>query len=387
MGEVVFTPLYRALTRKERDQASGEEKQRVNVQFFHRVKNLGLSRDHRRIATIEVERQALLRNPANGYQPTIRVPLATGPFECWPSAPLVDQLETTTLPDASDSGFESSWSHHSGASLTLRDGVDFDDVILAIPPQAHPHIASELIAASPRWQRMVEQVKSIRTVAAQLWLLPKPSDLGWDPKQQFLEPPLLGGYVEPLNILMDEEVVLHTETWPLPLAPKSLFYLCGPMREPTQEGDFSDATYPESQTVLAREIARTWFSSATEMLWPKASIAGTGGLNWDLAFDPESRNGQARFQGQYVRCNIDPAERYVLSLAGSTGARIGHPKRRDGNGYEMTDFENLYVAGDWTRNGINVGCVEAATVSGMQAARAICGEPVQILGEEDVAAH
>jgi hypothetical protein len=32
---------------------------------------------------------------------------------------------------------------------------------------------------------------------------------------------------------------------------------------------------------------------------------------------------------------------------------------------------NLYLAGDWTLNGLNAGCVEAAVMSSMQAARAI----------------
>lgn len=45
----------------------------------------------------------------------------------------------------------------SGASV-LRRGEDFDDVVLAIPPSAHPHLARELIAASPRYRAMVEAV-------------------------------------------------------------------------------------------------------------------------------------------------------------------------------------------------------------------------------------
>jgi uncharacterized protein with NAD-binding domain and iron-sulfur cluster len=64
----------------------------------------------------------------------------------------------------------------------------------------------------------------------------------------------------------------------------------------------------------------------------------------------------------------------VLSLAGSTQYRL----RSDQSG-----FTNLYLAGDWTRNGLNAGCVEAAVMSGMQASRAICGSPTQIIGEKD----
>lgn len=383
MGEIVFTPLYKALAKKELDPASGVEKPRVNLRFFHKVEHLGLSADGRHVATIRLTRQAAVKSAE--YQPTIQVPLPGGDFECWPNAPQVDQLDPTTLPAPNDPGFESSWSQHRGESITLQDGADFDTVILAIPPAAHPHIAGELLAASPRWRQMVDQVKTIRTVAAQLWLLPKADALGWDEEKQFVEPPLIGGYVEPLNIIMDEAVILQTETWAGAGAPQSLFYLCGPMKDDPGEKPFSDPTYPETQTQIARDIARTWFGDASERLWPKVSV--TGGLAWAQAFDPENRAGALRFDGQYARCNIDPAERYVLSLAGTTEARIGHRRKRDGAGFEDAGFENLFVAGDWTRNGINVGCVEGATVSGMQAVRAICGEPAEIPGEEDVAAR
>ena len=44
-------------------------------------------------------------------------------------------------------------------------------------------------------------------------------------------------------------------------------------------------------------------------------------------------------------------------------------------------FKNLFLAGDWTLNGLNYGCVEAAVMSGMQAARAITGSRRVIFGE------
>jgi len=67
---------------------------------------------------------------------------------------------------------------------------------------------------------------------------------------------------------------------------------------------------------------------------------------------------------QFWRANIDPTERYVLSSKGSIKHRLksGEPS-----------FGNLYLARDWTDNGLNIGCVEAAATSGIQAARAILG--------------
>jgi uncharacterized protein with NAD-binding domain and iron-sulfur cluster len=34
-------------------------------------------------------------------------------------------------------------------------------------------------------------------------------------------------------------------------------------------------------------------------------------------------------------------------------------------------FANLFLAGDWTRNGADIGCVEATVMSGRLAARAV----------------
>jgi predicted NAD/FAD-dependent oxidoreductase len=56
----------------------------------------------------------------------------------------------------------------------------------------------------------------------------------------------------------------------------------------------------------------------------------------------------------------------VLSMAQSTAARMKADAKPAGN---------LYLAGDWTLNGLNAGCVEAAVMSGIQAARTIRGVP------------
>ncbi len=43
-------------------------------------------------------------------------------------------------------------------------------------------------------------------------------------------------------------------------------------------------------------------------------------------------------------------------------------------------FENLTLAGDWTRNDLNVGCVEATVISALLASRAISSYP----GKEEI---
>ena len=88
---------------------------------------------------------------------------------------------------------------------------------------------------------------------------------------------------------------------------------------------------------------------------------------------PDSLSGPDRFDAQFCAAYIDPSERYVLSLRGTSQYRM----RSDGSG-----FENLFLAGDWTDNDINLGCVEAAVMSGFFASRAVCGAPQVIFGEE-----
>ena len=94
------------------------------------------------------------------------------------------------------------------------------------------------------------------------------------------------------------------------------------------------------------------------------SIDADHQLQWDLFFDPQERCGQKRLEAQYLRVNINPSDRYVLSITGSVSARM----RADEFG-----VDNLYLAGDWVRTGINAGCIEASVMAGRAAAAAITG--------------
>ena len=103
-------------------------------------------------------------------------------------------------------------------------------------------------------------------------------------------------------------------------------------------------------------------------------MAGTSGkFDWDLLIDPESRIGEARLKAQFFRANVDPSERYIYAGPGTLRFRM----RGDQSG-----FDNLFLAGDWTRNGLNVGAMESAVMSGMQASRAICRHPERIAFEK-----
>jgi hypothetical protein len=106
------------------------------------------------------------------------------------------------------------------------------------------------------------------------------------------------------------------------------------------------------------------------VLFPNTT-KGLGAFNWDLLADVKKRQGPARLDGQYLRANIDPSARYVLSPPDTMRFRL----EPDGSG-----FDNLFLAGDWTFTPMNSGCVEAATMSGLRAASKLSGKPVHIYG-------
>ncbi len=360
MGETVFTPFYLAL--KERG---------VKFEFFHRLENLGLSADGESIETLTFARQATLVNGT--YDPLISFDVNGTPFRVWPDAPRAEQI-SSQVPQENEPTFESAWCQVKPVETRkLTVGQDFHQVVLATSLGPIPTVAKELLAVSEPWRKMVEKVKTVRTQCVQLWMLTPEGGLGWNEKGPFAEHALVDAYIDPINTWMDQSVILETEKWTAPNKPQFLAYFCGPMREDPNQAPLTDAHYPESQRQKVFDMAQTYFKSAIHPIWPNVTAAD-GSLDWTKVFDPFDGQGEKRAKGQYYRCNIDPSERYVLSVAGSLPYRL----RSDRSG-----FRNLYLAGDWTVNGLNAGCVEAAAISGCIAARGISGIPAVILGEKD----
>lgn len=67
---------------------------------------------------------------------------------------------------------------------------------------------------------------------------------------------------------------------------------------------------------------------------------------------------------------MNPYDRYVLTPAGSSKSRLAP----NGSGYT-----NLFLCGDWTDYGYNLGCFEGAIISGLLAANAITSDPRPII--------
>ena len=351
MGDIVFGPYYEAL--KQRG---------VRFEFFHKVTNLGVSADGATIDTIAIDRQASLAAGATEYQPFVTVK----GLPCWPSTPNFDQLVDGDKMRQAGVNFESAGCKWPIAeSRVLKRGQDFDDVVLGISLGAIPGICAELIARNAKWKAMTGQVLTVETQGVQLWLKGTLTDLGWPGP-----PSVAGTYAEPLDTWADMSDLLKFEDWPAGGAPLAVMYLCGPLRrmKPSDRKIADDWVKIRYEQVM--HVARTWVQSHTAVCLPKgASPHNPSGLDLKWLHAPTKPDNP--ILDQYLRANIDPSERYVLSIAGTSGSRL--------RGSE-SGFANLALAGDWVWTPINAGCVEAATMGGLDAARKISGENIPVFG-------
>lgn len=103
-----------------------------------------------------------------------------------------------------------------------------------------------------------------------------------------------------------------------------------------------------------------WLRERAPVLWTNLAIDGR--FDWSALHDPQGRDGESRFDAQWVSAPSNLSDRYVIPVPGS------HAKRLRSN---ETVFKNLYLTGDWIMTSLSIGCLEAAAMSGIQAARAI----------------
>jgi len=194
----------------------------------------------------------------------------------------------------------------------------------------------------------------VATQSAQLWMTKEFAALGYP----YPVRPAMNAGPEPMDVWSDMTPVVASEGWQEAVRPKSVQYICGPLKE---NGGFATAR-------LARDAVENntaaWLKTMSGAAWG-GTRAGND-FDWSSLVASAGRQQQARLSEQYLRANFEGSERYVLSTAGSTAARLKADAKL---------VANLYLAGDWTLNGLNAGCVEAAVMSGMQAARSIRGVP------------
>jgi uncharacterized protein with NAD-binding domain and iron-sulfur cluster len=171
------------------------------------------------------------------------------------------------------------------------------------------------------------------------------------------------GYVKPFDTWSSMTHLLEVEDWPETDGPRTLGYFCNTLPTDTLP-PVSEVGHPRREHERVRVNAEAFLEGNVTHYWPGASRNGDGGFDWGLLHGPEGLDGPHRLEAQFWTANVDPSERYVQSLPGTHRVRL----RADDSG-----FEGLVIAGDWIDNGLNAGCIEAAVMSGYQAANVVLG--------------
>jgi hypothetical protein len=368
MGDFLFAPLYNYLHGKD-----------VRFKFFHRLDKLVLSADGSAIQSVVLGRQVNLRDPNGEYHPLIKN--ADNGLESWPSHPLYDKIENGAALDGYDlESFWTTWKDAGCLTLKRRPAADtpidqtFDIAILATGFGGLKSIACDLSTRHPgTWGQYLANIQTTPTLALQLWLTKDTSQLGWpDPRT------VMVGFGResdrsdraPLNSWQDNSQLLTSETGMGAKVPRSLNYFVGVFPD---AGPSCDPNYPDHELARAKRMIVDWTNGDLLEIWPKARDPLTTKFDWGLLVPPSpvQTRDPDRLDTQYVRPNINPWERYVLSTPGTLQWRLWP----DGTG-----ISNLFLAGDWVRTGLDAGCIEAAVMSGRATARAITGANMNIPG-------
>jgi uncharacterized protein with NAD-binding domain and iron-sulfur cluster len=369
MGDAWVAPIVQALINRG-----------VKFHFFHRVWDLLPGRDPEGRPVLDgivLERQ-LADTQGHDLFTTLK-----GGRKVWPRRPTFGGESRL---DLAQLGLDDFYGHDSGDRRTLVRGQDFDDVVCTIPADALPHQAPSCFAAEKKWRTMVDNVDSADSVSLRIWFAWKLQQLGWP----FPEP-ILSGFSWPFSTWEDNGQSLGHEDFPADNRPQAIATVFGSLKaakKPLPRGPEADREVLRQQAHAVR-YARRFMATQAGGLWP-GLYASDGALRYQAFYtsshspvsdpsppapDAPPPDERARARWQLLRANVGPLERYVLALPGTLQYRL----RAD-----ETGFRNLVFAGDWTRNGLEVGCAEGAVMSGLQAARALCDHPTEIIGEHEL---
>ncbi len=356
-ADVAISPMYQVL--KSRG---------VKFEFFQKVKKIHHGSD-KLIQKITMERQMKLRDGLTEYDPFYEV----NKIQSWPSMPIFDQLDAQQVQqykqlEAQEKyvNLESNWSAWQGETYELNINQDFDQVICGIAIGALKDICNEIKDNNQSWKDMLEQVATVQTQAVQLWLKPTLAQLGMDVTKWGMKAgdrPITDTYTNPINSWIDFTDLVEVEKWDPSNKPGFLVYYCGNLMDEENIPGSEDNNFPATQYSRVYETAIQWLSNNAGYFWPLGVIPeNPQGINFKLLIDPHNpgeTNGMKKMANQFFRANIDPSERYTLSLPGSAQYRL----KADNTGYT-----NLFLAGDWIDCDLNMGCVEATVISGLMCA-------------------
>jgi hypothetical protein len=199
---------------------------------------------------------------------------------------------------------------------------------------------------------MLNRSATVGTAALQLWMTKSVAELGFTAQAPPAETTSIN-FASPFNTWADMTHVLPAEGWPyIGPKPKSVGYFVGPLDESstTQPPPLSDHAYPARAREQAKQQGIAWLQSRLKRWWPAAvddpsdwsSFYGSNGATDAAAAietqyrprKPSSHSLDRARPGcwlgdwhlasrcRYVRANVGPSERYVLSPPGGTAARL-----------------------------------------------------------------
>jgi uncharacterized protein with NAD-binding domain and iron-sulfur cluster len=356
VGDSVIAPYWQCLTNRG-----------VKTAFFHRVWDVvpGTGPDENRIVRVTMEKQLTLKSgDIYSYQPFIQVKGR----DVWPNHPLWGQIADA---DPKGPNTDSFYTTQRGPTVELLEGRDFDLLVYAMPAATIPFYATKLMERRKAWREMTK-LRTVETQSLRCWWNRTLPEMGWDNGA-----PVLSSYVQPLATWEDNAQLIDHEVWPADERPKAISTVFGPLPcEPTSPGP-EDTDYPKRQQAIGNVFMLKFLEFDVGGLWPGAVSRETKyGVDWNLlvSIDP-SIVGPARFYTQQPRVNVGPTERYTQAGSDTLQYRL----RTD-----ETQFGNLFIAGDWIRNGMELGSVEGAIMGGLLASQAICGSPRDVPGSDGV---
>lgn len=373
VGDSFVAPIVRAL------EVAG-----VKFHFYQRVRRILVSSDTHHVERIELVQQVEHVPTQAEFMPIeYEVDGRTYRRHAWPSVAPRSAAPGCSFPLDS---YYSQAAHSQHALTRAADddaGADrFHVVVCALPLGVIEDVLEDTSAGPLRdapgpWREMFQQVRSTESQAIRMWFNVPIRALGWRH-----EPPILSGATWPHSTWEDNSQAIDIQNFPPHQQPKTIATLFGPLA--TGRSNIRTPQHHDAQVAVARKNARDFLEAAMPELWPEmrctdhspaqVKLDWRKGVDWTKFIDLDDGEGEARFDFQLVSANVGPNESYVLAWPGTLRYRM----RPDESGYR-----NLFLAGDWTRNGIEAGTVEGAVMSGIKAARAITGQDIPLVGADD----
>jgi uncharacterized protein with NAD-binding domain and iron-sulfur cluster len=328
MGDAVFAPLYKVMLQDAR-YVDGERRdvRPVQFHFLHELTRIDIDWRDKNARFVTGLEFATKGNPD-----------------------ALDKLGHAALDDFGG------WPHDGGRfkdvePTAMRFTTDyFDAVVFALGIDdlkkvcANPATAREFVRNMPRnWRKMQEDVTTVATQSAQVWLDADLEKLGWKRGSG-----IFTALDMPFNTWADMTHTLATERAWRELAGKepktttrSVAYFCGVVPD---RGKYTGQE--EEKVPSADENLDKLLRERIDKLWPEFK-------------------GTVAAGDRHATDNNVGSDRFTLSRPGTIGSRISPLAR---------DVLNMTIAGDWTACGLDVGCVEAAVMSGMLAAHALTND-------------